>query len=79
MKALGKVGKALVSPLGAAVGVFKKPKIPAPTPVATRDNVRMSQIAEDRMLKRRGGLADLFTGATGAEPAPVGAKALLGQ
>lgn len=79
MKAIKSVGKALISPLGAAVGLFKKPNIPAPTPVATRDNVRIQQIAEDRMLKRRGGLADLLTGANGAEPAPIGAKALLGQ
>lgn len=79
MKALKTFGKVMVSPLGAAVGLFKKPKIPAPTPIAVRDNIRVQQIAEDRLLKRKGGLADILTGASGAEPAPTGAKALLGQ
>lgn len=78
---MAKLGKVLLSPLGAAVGLFKKPKDPPkPLPTVSRDDV-ISGIARDDMLRRRrGGAADMLTGATGAEvTAPTSAKDLLGE
>jgi hypothetical protein len=82
MRLVKGVGKVLVSPLAAAAGLFNKPKAPAPTPVATRDDVLARRAAEDRISRRRGGLVDLMTGTGGAEApaAPAaGVKALLGS
>jgi hypothetical protein len=79
MKVFKTVGRVLVSPIGAAVGLFKKPKVPGPTPIAQRDDVRPGQIAGDRLLRRRGGLVDLINGPAGVEPPAQSAKALLGQ
>lgn len=73
------VAKALISPLGAAVGLFKKPKLPAPAPAPTRDDAARAAMKEDNLRKRRGGAADILTGAGGAEAAATGVKTLVGQ
>lgn len=74
------IGRVLLSPLGYAAGLFKKPKKPpvAQRP-ATRDDVATRISQEDEMLKRRGSLADILTGDSGAEAAPASAKQLLGS
>lgn len=70
MKVLG----FLASPLLAAVSLFTKPKASA-TPVAlgpvTRNTVREAADRNDELRRRRGGAADIVTGAYGAEPAPA--------
>lgn len=74
------VAKAAFSPLLTAVGLLKpkRPKLAAPTPIATRSNA--ADVARvDALRSRRGGAADFLTGAGGAEAAPASAKALLGQ
>lgn len=62
-----------------AVGLLKKPKIPSPLPTATRDDALRAIAQEDARGKRRGGAADIITGASGAEAGPGSAKDLLGQ
>jgi hypothetical protein len=75
MKAVG----ALISPVASALGLFKKPKINSPLPAATRDDTLRAIGQEDALAKRRGGAADILTGAGGAEAGPSSAKDLLGQ
>lgn len=77
MKAVG----AVFSPLLSAVGLFKKPKVPkamAPQPIATRDDARSEAERRLELARRRGGAADMATGAYGAE-APAGGKSTLGS
>lgn len=76
MKALG----FLVSPLLSAIGVFKPktPKIPSPTPIPTRDDARDAADRATELARRRGGAADIVTGAYGAE-AGAGGKTTLGS
>ena len=78
---MASVGKALLSlsPLAHAVGLFKKPKVAAPAPVATRDDAVRAAMKDDELRKRRGGAADILTGASGAEAAAPGVKNLVGQ
>ncbi|HEV2747625.1 MAG TPA: hypothetical protein VGW34_10045 [Allosphingosinicella sp.] len=77
MKALGWVA----SPLLSAVGVINKsPKAPSPLPAATRDDARGAIADQDEIRRRRGGAADIITGAAGAEAAPgTTGKATLGS
>lgn len=70
---------AAVSPLGAALGLFNRPKPPDPLPTATRDDTLTMIGREDTLSRRRGGAADILTSARGAEAAPASAKQLLGQ
>jgi hypothetical protein len=76
MKALG----LLVSPVLKAVagGIFKKPKGPAIQQPVQRDDARDAALRNDELLRRRGGAADVVTGAYGAEAGPgsVGKTAL---
>lgn len=69
MTFLKKIGKFLLSPLGAAVGLFnggkKGPKL-LPGPV-TRDDMRDAADSQDALLRRRGAAADMLTGTSGAE------------
>lgn len=74
-----KAAKMLISPLGHALGLFKKVKPPSPLPVAQRDDTLRAIGTEDALMKRRGGAADILTGAGGAEAGPASAKDLLGQ
>lgn len=76
---MSKFAQALISPLGAVVGLFKKPKIPAPTAMPTRDDAARAAMKEDSLRKRRGGAADILTGDGGAEAAATGVKTLVGQ
>lgn len=71
---------AFLSPVAAALGVFKKPKAAAaPMAPAARDDTLRAIAQEDALSKRRGGAADILTGAGGAEAGPASAKDLLGQ
>lgn len=56
-----------------------KKKKPAPVALgpATRDDAAVS--LDDELLRRRGGAADILTGATGAEAALSGGKLVLGS
>jgi len=75
------IGKVLLSPIVGVASLLKKPKDPPkPLPTVSRDDV-ISSIAKDDMLRRRrGGAADMLTGASGAElAAPSSAKDLLGE
>lgn len=76
MKAIGWA----VSPLLSALGVFKSksPKIPGPVPVPTRDDARTEADQRTELARRRGGAADVVTGAYGAEAGP-GGKTTLGS
>lgn len=66
--------------LGAGIkAIAGKKKKPAPVglPPATRDDAAVS--LDDELLRRRGGAADILTGATGAEAALSGGKLVLGS
>lgn len=78
---------AFLGPFGALFGVAgllgsqlaKGPgKPPAPLPTVTRDTARDQAMANDELLRRRGGAADILNGASGAEPAQATGKATLG-
>lgn len=64
--------KAITAPLS-AVGLISKPKVkvPASTPVATRDEARDRIGANRELLRRRGGAADVLFGSGGLEPSPA--------
>lgn len=59
------------------LGKKKKAQVVAPVPTATRDDAM--QTVDDELLRRRGGAADILTGATGAEAALSGGKLVLGS
>lgn len=50
--------------------LFKSPRTPAPLQPVTRDDARDAALRNDELLRRRGGAADIVTGAYGAEAAP---------
>lgn len=56
---------------------FSSPK-PTVAPIPQRDDALKAVQAEQRLARRRGGAADILTGADGAEAGPVGVKQLLG-
>lgn len=64
MKAVGSV---IGAPLKAIGLIPKMPKPPSATPPITRDNARDAALQNDKLMARRGGAADLLTGASGAE------------
>lgn len=79
--------KAIPSLIGGVIGggiikkLFKKnkkedPKVARP---AQRDDVAKRIAQESILRQRRGGAADLMTGAAGAEAAPPGIVSLLGN
>lgn len=80
----GVVGKVL-SPIGSIVGGLigkpKAPKLPAPTPVATRDDAADAQARDDEIRRRRGSASNMLLGAQGAEAdaAQTATKLLTGQ
>lgn len=59
----------------------KKPQaqLPAPLPVATRDDAAAAADQQDALRRRRGGAADMVTGAYGAEALGGTGKATLGS
>lgn len=59
------------------LGGKKKKQAIAPIPTATRDDAMTA--VDDELLRRRGGAADILTGATGAEAALSGGKLVLGS
>ena len=50
--------------------LFNKPKPPPAIQPVTRDDAMTAAERQDALLRRRGGAADIMTGALGAEPAP---------
>lgn len=76
MKIIGMVA----SPLLSALGLFKQksPHVPQPSPIPTRDDAMDAANKATDLARRRGGAADMVTGAYGAEAGP-GAKTTLGQ
>lgn len=77
-------GKALpFGGLGIVSNLFShKPKpqaLPAPLPTATRDDALAAAEQADALRRRRGGAADMVTGAYGAEPLGGTGKATLGS
>lgn len=58
--------------------IFKKPKTPEQIKPVTRDDARDRAAADQELLRRRGGAADILTGNSGAE-APAGSKITLGS
>lgn len=79
------VGKAIISPIGAALGLFKKPKPPAvapdvavPRPI-TRNDAVDARMRDDERRRRRGLGANILTGSSGAEARTAGGKVLLGH
>lgn len=56
----------------------KAPAAPVAAPIPRRDDALAAFRNEAILRRRRGGAADILTGAGGAEAAPVGVKALLG-
>lgn len=62
------------------VGLIQTPgKPPAALPGAQRDDARAEIDREDELRRRRGGAADLVTGASGAEAPTTGGKQTLGS
>jgi hypothetical protein len=60
--------------------LFKSPKPPPAAQPVTRNDAMTAAERQDALLRRRGGAADIVTGAYGAEPGPgsVG-KTVLGS
>lgn len=73
------LGKAVLAPLKLLGIIPKAPRLPAPTPTVTRDDITQRIDLEDELRRRRGGAADIMTGARGAEPAAATGKATLGS
>jgi len=75
----GTLLKAAISPIGAALGLFNKPKAadqPVPLPTITpRGNSAIS----DALASRRGSAANQLTGSSGAESSATAKKTLLGN
>lgn len=78
-----KVAKFLLSPLLAVTGLLDGPKKkdqPVAVGPVTRNSVREAADRNDELRRRRGGAADIVTGAYGAEPAAASiGKATLGS
>lgn len=72
------VAKVLSAPLKAIGLIPKMPKLPAPLPTVQRDEAAATIQSEDEIRRRRGGAADIVTGAGGAEPAQATGKTTLG-
>lgn len=79
MALLKPIGKALGSVLK-AVGIVSTPgKPPSPLASVTRDDAAAQIAAQDELARRKGGAADILTGASGAEPVLSGGKLTLGS
>lgn len=79
------LGKVLLSPVGAAIGLFKRPKVPSPAQSVlmprgiTRNDAVDARMRDDERRRRRGVGANILTGSRGAEATTAGGKVLLGQ
>lgn len=79
MALLKPLGKLVAAPLK-ALGVISTPgKTPSALPTLTRDDAAATIAADDELRKRRGGAADIITGAAGAEAPLTGGKLTLGS
>jgi hypothetical protein len=79
MALLKQAGKLLSAPLK-ALGIISTPgKPPSALPAPTRDDAAAQIRADDELRKRRGGAADIITGAAGAEAPLTGGKLTLGS
>lgn len=79
MALLKPLGKLVAAPLK-ALGVISTPgKAPSALPTLTRDDAAATIAADDELRKRRGGAADIITGAAGAEAPLTGGKLTLGS
>lgn len=72
------IAGALISPLGAALGLFKKPKAVAPPPAISRNAAAEAARASDAYRRRRGAGANELV-RDGGEARSPGGKVLLGQ
>ena len=74
------LGKVISAPLK-ALGIISTPstKTIAALPTVTRDDAAAQIAADDELRKRRGGAADIITGAAGAEAPLTGGKLTLGR
>ncbi len=73
MAFLGKIGKALISPLGSALGLFGKKKAPLALPgPATRDDAALLADRDRELAKRRGASANRIPGASGEPTGGLG-------
>jgi hypothetical protein len=77
MKVIGMIA----SPLLSALGIFKQksPHVPQPSPVPTRDDAAAQADRITELTRRRGGAADMMTGAYGAEAVGGTGKTTLGS
>lgn len=71
------IASGLRAPLKALGLIPKIPKPPLPLQPVTRDDARDRATRDDELARRRGGLADVITGAGGAEAGRTG-KVMLG-
>lgn len=79
MALLKPLGKLIAAPLK-ALGVISTPgKAPSALPTLTRDDAAATIAADDELRNRRGGAADIITGAAGAEAPLTGGKLTLGS
>lgn len=63
-----------------AIGVISTPAPPpAPLPTVTRDDAAARSAANDELLRRKGGSADILNGTGGAEAPLSGGKLTLGR
>ncbi len=82
MKVISGIGRIAGGLLGGGIiksiigGKKKKPV--QPLPQVSRDDA-IAQMADDELLRRRGGAADMLTGTTGAEAALSGGKLVIGS
>lgn len=69
MKLVGGLAKTVLSPVAGVLSLLtpKAPKLPAPLATPTRDDAAKLIENDDALRKRRGGAADILTGAGGAE------------
>ena len=81
MKVISGIGRIAGGLLGGVVKSViggKKKKPVQPLPQVSRDDAA-AQIADDELLRRRGGAADMLTGMTGTEAALSGGKLVVGS
>lgn len=63
-----------------ALGILHTPKSePTALPQASRDDAAADIAADDELQRRKGGAADIITGATGAGTPLTGGKLILGS
>lgn len=73
----GLLGSGVKAAVKAVAGGKKNKQAQAPLAMVSRDEATAS--IDDELLRRRGGAADILTGATGAEAALSGGKLVLGS